>query len=96
MALSIRRVVLDVDKAAARPTLLELADAIAKVAGVEALNMTVTEIDIETVGTEITIEGTDIRYDALVKAIEASGAVLHSVDQVAAGERLIERTRPDG
>ncbi len=95
MTLNIRRLVIDVDKAAARPSLLELAAAIDKVAGVEALNITVTEIDLETVGTEITIEGSDIQYDALVKAIEASGAVLHSVDQLAAGERLIERTRPD-
>jgi hypothetical protein len=94
--MNIRRLVLDVDKATARPTLLELAAAIDRVAGVEALNITVTEIDIETIGTEITVEGTDIHFDALVKAIEGCGAVLHGVDQLAAGERLIERIRPDG
>jgi hypothetical protein len=94
--MNIRRLVLDVDKATARPTLLELAAAIDRVAGVEALNITVTEIDIETIGTEITVEGTDIHFDALAKAIEGCGAVLHGVDQLAAGERLIERIRPDG
>ncbi len=45
--INIRRLVLDVGKAVARPTVTELAEAICSVAGVEAVNITVTEIDIE-------------------------------------------------
>jgi hypothetical protein len=88
--MNIRRLVLDVDKAIARPTLIEIAEAIEKVAGVEALNLLVTEIDIETVGMNVTIEGQHLDYPALVKAIESTGAVVHSIDQLVAGQRVIE------
>jgi hypothetical protein len=89
--LNIRRLVLDVDKAISRPSLIELAEAIERAEGVQALNITVTEIDIETVGTEVTVEGERIDYPALVKAIESTGAVVHSIDQLAAGSRIVER-----
>jgi hypothetical protein len=88
---NIRRLVLDVDKAIGRPDLLTIAEAIDGVAGVEGSNLTVTEIDIETVGMEITVEGDGIHHDALVRAIESTGAVVHSIDQIVAGERLVER-----
>jgi hypothetical protein len=91
--MNIRRLVLDVDKAIARPTLIEMAEAIEKTKGVEALNIIVTEIDIETVGMEITIEGEHLDYPALVKAIESTGAVVHSIDQLAAGIRTIGPVR---
>jgi hypothetical protein len=55
--MNIRRLVLDVDKAMARPSLLEIAQAIERCTGLEALNVTVGEIDIGTVGVDITIEG---------------------------------------
>jgi uncharacterized protein len=87
---NIRRVVLDVDKAIARPTLLEITHAIEVVPGVEGLNITVTEIDIETVGTNVTIEGNALDYDALVAAIESTGAVVHSIDQIVAGKKIVE------
>jgi uncharacterized protein len=88
--MNIRRIVLDVDKAMSRPAIIEIADAIEHVAGVQALNITVTEIDIETVGMDITVEGEGIDYAALVEAIDATGAVVHSIDQLATGDRLIE------
>ena len=88
--MNIRRLVLDVDKAIRQPTLIDLAKAIDGVSGVEGADITVTEIDLETVGTVITVEGDQIDYPALVKAIESTGAVLHSVDEIATGERLVE------
>lgn len=91
--LNIRRLVLDVDKAVAKPTVMELAEAICEVAGVEVVNITVTEIDIETVGFNVTIEGEYISYHALVQAIERTGAAVHSIDQLVAGSRLIEEVK---
>lgn len=88
--MKIRRLVLDVDKAVARPSLIEIAKSIQSVSGVEAVNITVEEIDIEIVGTDIVIEGKDLDYDAIVKAIESVGAVVHSIDQIACGDRIIE------
>ena len=86
----IRRVALDVDKVVDRPAMVTLAQDIEKVAGVDAVNITVNEIDIETVGTVITVEGDDIDTDALFAAIERAGAVLHSIDEVVAGSRIID------
>jgi hypothetical protein len=91
--MKIKRLVLDVDKAAARPTLIELAGAIESVSGVAGFNIAVTEIDAETVGTEITVEGEEIDYPQLVQEIESCGAVVHGVDEIAGGSRLIENVK---
>ena len=90
MRVPIRRLALDADKVLDRPEMVSLARALAAVAGVSAVNVTVNEIDIETVGTVITVEGDDIDTDALFAAIEKAGAVLHSIDEVVAGDRIIE------
>ena len=68
--MNLRRVVLDVDKALHRPELIEIAGAISAVSGVESANIAVNEIDVETVGTNITVEGSDIDYAALIASIE--------------------------
>ncbi len=93
--MNVRRVILDVDKALNRPTLLELATAIEKVPGVEAVNVSVTEMDMETMGTIITVEGNGIDYSELISAIEETGSVIHSVDEIAVGKRIIESIRRD-
>jgi uncharacterized protein len=89
--MNIRRLVLDVDKAVSRPSVIDIAKAIEESPNVEGVNVTVTEIDIETVGMEITIEGQKLNYDTIVKAIESTGAVVHSVDELATGSRVVER-----
>lgn len=89
--MNIRRLQLDVDKAVARPDVLDLAEAIEAVPGVEAVNITVTDIDIETVGMEITIEGDSIDAPHLIATIEKTGAAVHSIDEVVAGTRIIDR-----
>ena len=86
----IRRLALDVDKVIDRPEMVTLARSLEKVDGVTAVNITVNEIDIETVGTIITLEGDDINTDALFAAIERVGAVVHSVDEIVAGDHIIE------
>ena len=91
--MNFRRIVLDVDKTLNRPTLMELASAIEKVQGVEAVNISVTEIDMETMGTIIVVEGTKINVDQLLSVIEDTGSVVHSIDEVASGSRLIESAK---
>jgi hypothetical protein len=88
--LNLRRLVMDVDKAVRAPSLIEVAAAIQSCKGVQACNITVSEIDIETVGTNITIEGVSLDYDEIVRAIEKTGAVVHGLDQVIAGDRILE------
>lgn len=89
--MNIRRMQLDVDKALSRPDLLELAEAIDEVPGVEAVNITVSEIDLETVGLEITVEGENVAAPQLMRAIENTGAAVHSVDEIVVGARIVER-----
>lgn len=91
--MNIRRLVLDVDKMLSRPTLVELAEAIGRVSGIEGFNIAVLEIDTETIGTEVTVEGSDIDYEQLVKSIESSGAVVHGIDEIAGGSRLVENVK---
>ena len=91
--MNIRRIVLDVGKSLARPTFVELLNAIDAVPGVEAVNASVTEMDMETMGISITVEGNNIDYDELIDKIERSGSAVHSVDQIAVGKRLIENIR---
>ena len=88
--LNIRRVVLDVDKAFEMPSLTEIAAALQRCAGVTASNIVVTEIDQQTIGTVVTIEGEGLDYDEIVEAIEESGAVVHSLDQIACGDYVLE------
>lgn len=89
--MNIRRLQLDVDKAIARPDLLELAAAIDAAPGVEALNITVAEIDLETVSLEVTVEGERIDVPRLIREIERVGAAVHSIDELVVGSRIIER-----
>jgi uncharacterized protein len=88
--LNVRRLVMDVDKALSRPSLVEIADAIQGCHGVKACNITVNEIDVETIGMNITVEGEQLDYDAIVASIERAGAVVHSLDELVAGDYLLE------
>lgn len=88
--LNVRRLMLDVDKAVARPDIPSIAQAINACEGVQSVNITVGEIDIETVGMDIVIEGDHMSYDEIVQAIERTGAVVHSLDQIVCGERIVE------
>jgi hypothetical protein len=89
IVMNIRRLLLDVDKAIERPSLLEIAKSIEAVDGVEGLAIEVMEVDMETVGMEITIEGEGLDYNAIANAIEKTGAVVHSIDQLLAGKKMV-------
>jgi uncharacterized protein len=89
--MNIRRLLLDVDKALSRPSLLAIADAVSDCKGVEALNIVLGDVDLETMGLEITIEGDGLDYQEIAKGIENTGAVVHGIEQIAAGDRIIER-----
>ncbi|MGE0072637.1 MAG: DUF211 domain-containing protein [Thiomonas sp.] len=90
----IRRLVLDVDKAFAQPSLLDVAAAIDPVRGVTAFTIHVEEVDMETISTIITVVGDDIDYAALVDAIERSGAMVHGILEISVGDQVIDAPRP--
>jgi hypothetical protein len=88
--MNVRRLMLDVDAARSGPTVVQIGDAISTVDAIEGFNITVTDIDLETVGMEVTIEGQGIDPAETIRAIEHSGAVVHSIDELVAGDRITE------
>ena len=85
----IRRVVLDLLKPH-EPTSVELASHLADARGVEAVNAMLLESDREVQNIKITVEGDDVDFDALEAAVEDLGGSVHSIDEVVAGEYLLE------
>ncbi|WP_308419828.1 DUF211 domain-containing protein [Vulcanisaeta souniana] len=84
-----RRVVLDVDVPSSIST-VELADKLGRVSGVKAVNITVTDTDVEVLGLVIVIEGDNIDYNGVKGVIEDLGGAIRSVDQVIVGEYILE------
>ena len=80
---------LDVDIPSSVST-VELANRLGRVSGVKAVNVTVTDTDVEVLGLVIVIEGDDINYDDVRRVIEDLGGAIRSIDQVIVGEYILE------
>ena len=72
------------------PSIVDLSKRLSVLDGVSGVNLTIDEVDQDTESIKITIEGTSIDYDMVEQTISESGAVIHSVDSVSAGKKLIE------
>ncbi len=86
---SIRRLVIDVLKPH-EPSIVRLTEELAELDGVEGVNSSLLEVDEEVKNVKITMEGL-VKEDQVRSLIEDSGASIHSVDEVAAGERLVNK-----
>ena len=86
---NLRRLVLDVLKPL-EPNIVELVQRIAALAGVDGVNISIHEIDLKVENAKITVEGDALSYEELKEVIEQYGGAIHSIDEVAAGNRLIE------
>jgi hypothetical protein len=86
---NLRRLVLDVLKPL-EPSIVELAQILADLGGVDGVNISIYEIDRRVENAKITIEGHDLSYENIANLIEENGGAIHSIDEVAAGEVLIE------
>jgi hypothetical protein len=85
----IKRLVLDVLKPH-KPSILELSKKICTLPHITGVNCGIQEVDTETETIKITVEGDDINFEELEAVIEEMGAVIHSIDEVAAGTKLVE------
>ena len=85
----IRRLVLDVLKPH-DPSIVDLADRLSELEGVEAVNISIYEIDRKVENVKITIEGRSVLYDQVVSIIEGNGGTVHSLDEVVAGSIIID------
>jgi len=88
----LRRVVLDVLKPH-NPGILELSEKLCKVRGIDGVNIITYEIDKEVENVKIVIEGRNINFEKVKKILEDSGAAIHSIDEVAAGKKIVEEVR---
>ncbi len=70
--------------------MMDLAKQLSELKNVTGVNLSLYEVDQETENVKITIEGTDLNYKKIENIIEEQGAVIHSVDEVAAGSKLVE------
>lgn len=86
---NVRRLVLDVLKPL-EPTIIDLAEQLSMLAGVEAVNISIYEIDRRVENAKITIEGSDLNYEEVMRIIQENGGTVHSIDEVVAGELIID------
>jgi hypothetical protein len=85
----IRRLVLDVLKPH-QPRMDVLAYALAELHGVESVNIIRTETDSSTEGINVTIVGDNLVFEEIQETLRDYGSSIHSVDEVVAGEKIIE------
>ena len=85
----VRRLVLDVLKPH-DPSILDLAQQLSELPGVEAVNISIYEVDRMVENAKITLEGTEIIYEQVRKVISDNGGTVHSLDEVVAGRMIID------
>lgn len=93
----VRRLVLDVLKPHDPPLVAFTAD-VADAESVEAISGSLIELDKEVQNVKLTLEGSSLDYDAVEAAVEDLGGTIHSVDEVAFGDYIVEerQTLQDG
>lgn len=87
----IRRLVLDILKPH-QPSIVEISQKISDVEGVEGVNSSLIEVDEDVKNIKITIEG---RFDEepVRDIIEEEAGSIHSIDEVAVGDELIDKVK---
>ncbi len=85
----LKRLILDVLKPL-DPSIVEISRQLSEVDGVSGVNCMLEEVDKQTESIKITIEGPDIDFKGIEKTIEQMGAVIHSIDGVSAGKKLVD------
>jgi len=85
----IKKLVLDVLKPH-NPSIVEMSRRLAALHGVLGVNCTVDEVDQETESLKITLEGNSIDYEKVEAMVREMGGVIHSVDSVSSGKKLVE------
>ena len=93
MPAPLRRIVLDILKPIKGLSIIDVGREIASLPGIDGVNITVREIDVETVTLSMTIEGEDIDFSSVKDKLEELGCIIHSIDQVVAGKRLVEEPK---
>ncbi len=86
---AVRRLVLDTLKPL-EPTIIELAQQISELPGVDSVNISIYEIDRKVENAKVTIEGPDINFETVRDIIREMGGSIHSIDEAVAGKSIID------
>ena len=88
----IRRLVLDVLKPH-KPSVVEVSEALSHLEGVEGVNIIINEIDQQVENAKVILAGIALNFEEIQEKLEEFGATIHSVDEVAAGKRIVEEVK---
>jgi hypothetical protein len=92
----IRRVDLDVLKPH-EPPMVSFVSSVGEAPTVESVGATLVELDREVQNLALAVAGEDLDVEAVEAAVDDLGGTVHSVDQVACGERdLLDGAPPGG
>ena len=94
---AVRRLVIDVLKPH-EPPLIEFTERVTTLDSVAAATASLVELDQEVQTVKLTVEGNTVSFEAVEDTVEELGGTVHSVDEVACGEYVVEdrRTHQDG
>ncbi len=70
------------------PNIVEFGKELQKANGIENIDISVYAVDEKTETVKVVIEGNSLDFEVIRKTIEDSGAVVHSVDKVAIGNKI--------
>ena len=88
----IRRLILDVLKPH-KPNVVEVSEALSHLEGVEGVNIIINEIDQKVENAKVIVAGSSISFEEIQKKLEEFGAIVHSIDEVAAGKTIVEEVK---
>lgn len=79
--INIRRVLIEALKAR-ETSLVELSQALCSANGVDECDMIVTDVDVKTETVKLTVRGSNIEYNELLKILQDNGVSVKGVDEV--------------
>jgi len=85
----VRRLVVDVLKPH-DPPLLSFTEHLSDLDSVEGASASLVELDKEVQNVKVTLEGEDLDFDGVESAVEDLSGTIHSVDEVACGDYVVE------
>ena len=77
----LKKLVLDVLKPH-KPSVVELGKALSELEAVRSVNITLSEVDVDTETVRIIVEGNGLDYEEVKKVMKRFGAAIHSIDEV--------------
>ncbi len=93
MTINIRRVLIEALKAR-ETSLVELSQNLCSANGVDECDMIVTDVDAKTETVKLTVRGSNIEYNEILKMLQDNGVSVKGVDEVSVSKAKLTSQRP--